>query len=99
MGDYLRLILTNRGGEQFDFETSKENLSKTIEKMFLSLRERKISSTDSNSTTYVFMETGSAPYRIEKKFRLPLVLFTWDAPWRSPICSIRPAPAKLPRRL
>jgi len=76
MGDYLRLILTNRGGEQFDFGTSKENLSKTIGENVSFLKgEEKISSSDSNSTTYVFMETGSAPYRIERKFRLPLVLF------------------------
>ena len=27
MGDYLRLVLTNRGGEQFDFGTNKENLA------------------------------------------------------------------------
>ncbi len=76
MGDYLRLVLTNRGGEQFDFGTTKENLTKTIGDSAIFLEhEDKISSADSNSTTYVFMETGSAPYRIEKKYRLPLVLF------------------------
>jgi hypothetical protein len=76
MGDYLRLILTNRGGEQFDFGTNKENLSKNIGASVSFLGgEEKVSPTDSNSVTYVFLETGSAPYRSEKKFRLPLVLF------------------------
>ena len=76
MGDYLRLLLTNRGGEQFDFGTTKENLTRTIgEKATFLEHEEKISSTDSNSTTYVFMETGSAPYRIERKYRIPLTLF------------------------
>ena len=81
MGDYLRLILTNRGGKQFDFGTSKENLSKIIGQNVSFLKgEEKVSSTDSNSTTYVFMETGSAPYRIEKKFRLSLALFYEGVP-------------------
>jgi hypothetical protein len=76
MGDYLRLVLTNRGGEQFDFGTSKANLEKTLGKNLLFLKnEEKISTSESNSSTYVFVETGSSPNRIEKKYRLPLVLF------------------------
>ncbi len=76
MGDYLRLVLTNRGGEQFDFGTNKENLARTIgENLSFLKEENKISSNDSSSTTYVFIETGSAPHRIEKKYRIPLVLF------------------------
>ena len=76
MGDYLRLVLTNRGGEQFDFGTNKQNLVKTLGNNVSYLqREEKINANDSNSSTYVFLETGSAPHRIEKKYRLPLVLF------------------------
>ena len=30
MGDYLHVVLTNRGGEQFDFGTNKQNLVKTL---------------------------------------------------------------------
>ena len=76
MGDYLRLVLTNRGGEQFDFGTNKQNLVKTLGNNVSYLqREEKINANDSNSATYVFLETGSAPHRIEKKYRLPLVLF------------------------
>ena len=76
MGDYLRLVLTNRGGEQFDFGTNKTTLEKTLgEELSFLKEENKITSTDSNSFTYVFIETGSAPYRMEKKYRLPLTLF------------------------
>ena len=76
MGDYLRLILTNRGGEQFDFGTNKISLEKTLGNNLSFLKsEQKVSATDSNSSTYVFVETGSSPHRIEKKYRLPLVLF------------------------
>ena len=76
MGDYLRLVLTNRGGEQFDFGTNKQNLVKTLGNNVSYLqREEKINANDSNSSTYVFLETGSAPHRIEKKYRLPLLLF------------------------
>ena len=73
MGDYLRLILTNRGGDQFDFGTNKQNLLKTLGGNVSFLKaEKKISADDNNSSTYVFLETGSAPYRIEKKYRLGL---------------------------
>ncbi|MEC8421263.1 MAG: hypothetical protein VXZ32_09095 [Verrucomicrobiota bacterium] len=75
MGDYLRLVLTNRGGNQFDFGTNKQNLIKTLGKNVSFLqREEKINANDSNSSTYVFLETGSSPHRIEKKYRLSLVL-------------------------
>ena len=76
MGDYLRLILTNRGGEQFDFGTNKISLEKTLGNNLSFLKsEKKVSATDLNSSTYVFVETGSSPHRIEKKYRLPLLLF------------------------
>lgn len=76
MGDYLRLILTNRGGEQFDFGTNKISLEKTLGNNLSFLKsEKKVSTTDLNSSTYVFVETGSSPHRIEKKYRLPLLLF------------------------
>ena len=81
MGDYLRLVLTNRGGEQFDFGTNKQNLVKTLGNNVSYLqREEKINANDSNSYTYVFLETGSAPHRVEKKYRLPLVLFYKGTP-------------------
>ena len=76
MGDYLRLVLTNRGGNQFDFGTNKQHLEKTLGSNLDFLKnERKISSNDPNSFTYVFMETGSSPHRTEKKYRLPLYIF------------------------
>ena len=76
MGDYLRLVLTNRGGEQFDFGTNKQNLVKTLGNNVSFLQqEEKINANDSNSSTYVFLETGSAPHRIEKKYRLPSYFF------------------------
>ena len=76
MGDYLRLVLTNRGGNQFDFGTNKQHLEKTLGSSLDFLRnERKIAPNDPKSFTYVFMETGSAPYRTEKKYRLPLFIF------------------------
>ena len=76
MGDYLRLVLNNRGGQQYDFGSTKKNLIDVLgsDKNFLQTEE-KISSNNSKSATYVLMETGSAPYRVEKKYRLPLFLF------------------------
>ena len=76
MGDYLRLVLNNRGGQQYDFGSTKKNLIDVLgsDKYFLQTEE-KISSNNSKSATYVLMETGSAPYRVEKKYRLPLFLF------------------------
>ena len=76
MGDYLRLVLNNRAGQQYDFGTTKKNLTDVLgsNKGFLS-NEEKISPNDATSATYVLMESGSAPYRVEKKYRLPLFLF------------------------
>lgn len=76
MGDYLRLVLTNRAGQQYDFGTNKKNLTDVLgsNKAFLS-DEKKISPNNATSATYVLMESGSAPYRVEKKYRLPLFLF------------------------
>ena len=78
-GDYLRLVLQNRmynvGGvrnTKFDFGVSKNNLTSVLGRKNFLVRENP---RRGDSATYVFMETGSAPYRQEKKIRLPLVLF------------------------
>ncbi|MDA9110460.1 hypothetical protein N9J62_00915 [bacterium] len=73
MGDYLRLVLKNRTNNALDFGASEFNLKQALgsRKKFL-LQE---SSGNLKPVTYVFMETGSAPYRVEKKIRLPLALF------------------------
>ena len=75
MGDYIRLVLNNRGGEQFDFGTTKKNLTDVLGSGKSFLRDEKKAGLGAESTTYVLMESGSAPYRVEEKFRLPLFLF------------------------
>jgi len=75
MGDYIRLVLNNRGGEQFDFGTTKKNLTDVLGSGKSFLRDEKKAGPGAESTTYVLMESGSAPYRVEEKFRLPLFLF------------------------
>ena len=75
MGDYIRLVLNNRGGEQFDFGTTKKNLTDVLGSGKSFLRDEKKAVLGAESTTYVLMESGSAPYRVEEKFRLPLFLF------------------------
>jgi len=72
-GDYFRLVLGNRFN--IDTGSSKANLLKegafsAKPPKFLQSEEK-----DANPVTYVFMETGSAPYRLEKKYRLPLAIF------------------------
>ncbi len=73
MGDYLRVVLKNRSFGKMDFGASISNLGQVIgpKKNFLQkeLNDR------GGSATYVFLETGSAPFRLEKKIRLPLALF------------------------
>ena len=83
-GDYLRLVLQNRmynvsGAKniKFDFGVNKGNLVSVLGNKNFLLRE---SPRRGDSATYVFMETGSAPYRIEKKIRLPLALFYGGKP-------------------
>jgi hypothetical protein len=78
-GDYLRIVLQNRmynvrGAKniKFDFGADKSNLVSVLGKKNFLMRE---SPRRGDSATYVFMETGSAPYRLEKKIRLPLALF------------------------
>lgn len=73
MGDYLRVVLKNRSNGRMDFGASLSNLSQVLgpRKTFLQ-KEYKESG---ESATYVFLETGSAPFRLEKKIRLPLALF------------------------
>ena len=75
MGDYIRLVLNNRGGEQFDFGTTKKNLTDVLGSGKSFLRDEKKAGLGAESNTYVLMESGSAPYRVEEKFRLPLFLF------------------------
>ena len=75
MGDYIRLVLSNRGGEQFDFGTTKKNLTDVLGSGKSFLRDEEKTGTGAESITYVLMESGSAPYRVEEKFRLPLFLF------------------------
>ena len=75
MGDYIRLVLNNRGGEQFDFGTTKKNLTDVLGSGKSFLRDEKKAGPGAESNTYVLMESGSAPYRVEEKFRLPLFLF------------------------
>lgn len=78
-GDYLRLILQNRmynvngvKNSQFDFGVNRNNLSSVIgNKSFLTNETPR----GKGSVSYIFMETGSGPYRLEKKIRLPLMLF------------------------
>lgn len=72
-GDYLRLVLDNR----FNTDSASDK-SKLIQKGAFSAKNPKfLQSEGKNATpaTYVFMETGSAPYRLEKKYRLPLIIF------------------------
>jgi hypothetical protein len=73
MGDYLRLVLKNRTNGKYDFGANISNLRQVLgpRKSYL----QRESTSSSEPATYVFMETGSAPYRIEKKIRLPLALF------------------------
>ena len=75
MGDYIRLVLNNRGGQQFDFGTTKKNLTDVVGSGKNFLRDEEKAGPGSESTTYVLLESGSAPYRVEEKFRLPLFLF------------------------
>ena len=70
-GDYLRIVLQNRmynvrGAKniKFDFGADKSNLISVLGKKNFLMRE---SPRRGDSATYVFMETGSAPYRLEKK--------------------------------
>ncbi|MDG1138320.1 MAG: hypothetical protein P8N49_02215 [Opitutales bacterium] len=78
-GDYLRLVLQNRmydvgssRNTKFDFGVSKSTLTSVLGRKNFLVKE---SPRRGDSATYIFMETGSAPYRQEKKIRLPLVLF------------------------
>jgi hypothetical protein len=75
MGDYIRLVLSNRGGEQFDFGTTTKNLTDVLGSGKSFLQDEKKIGPGAESTTYVLMESGSSPYRVEEKFRLPLYLF------------------------
>ncbi|MEK9773558.1 MAG: hypothetical protein VW576_08320 [Opitutae bacterium] len=80
MGDYLRVVLKNRAGKNYDFGADAKNkfgeltLQKVLgpNKKFL---QEEINYNSSEPATYVFLETGSAPFRQEKKIRLPLALF------------------------
>jgi hypothetical protein len=73
MGDYLRLVLKNRTNGAMDFGGNLFNLQKVLGKKKNFLNQE--TSGNRDAATYVFLETGSAAYRTEKKIRLPLALF------------------------
>ena len=79
MGDYIRLVLNNRGGEQFDFGTTKKNLTDVLGSGKNFLRDEEKAGPGSESTTYVLLESGSAPYRVEEKFAPSSFLFFMKA--------------------
>ena len=73
MGDYLRLVLKNRTNKNLDFGASEANLKQALGPRKKFLMKETLGNQD--PVTYVFLETGSAPFRVEKKIRLPLALF------------------------
>jgi|GEM_PF-930313 len=75
MGDYLRLIMQTRGG--LDLGVNVQNLQREgvgREARFLQ-GEGDVQSS-AVPYTYVFLETGSSPKRVEEKFSFPVGLFT-----------------------
>ena len=86
MGDYLRLVLKNRTNKNLDFGASEANLKQALGPRKKFLMKETLGNQD--PVTYVFLETGSAPFRVEKKIRLPLALFFAGQPPEE-LCMLR----------
>ena len=87
MGDYLRLVLTNRGGNQFDFGTNKQHLEKTLGSNLTSLKmkEKFLQTIRIHSPMYLW-RLDLHPHRTEKSIAYlctssTTVLLCWG-----PIC-------------